>query len=141
MKEKMNCKECVRTCCDMMEIRRKNKKKGLDPNKIKIGDWLEVAGIIWKKCKNGFWRCIAFDVKTRLCKIWKYRPEVCRSWNCSFCKKTYRKTVLNRAELIDIHHRGSYTLNFSASSESLMEIEKEKKIKANEVEIESISLV
>jgi len=119
----MNCKDCIRTCCDMMEIRRKNKKRGLDPDKIKVGDWLEIAGIIWKKLKNGLWRCIAFNPKTRLCKIWKYRPEVCRSWSCVYCKKTYRKTILNRTELYSIHKKAYYTLNFSASAESLMEID------------------
>lgn len=135
MKEKMSCKDCVRTCCDAMEIRRKSKKKGLDPKEIKAGELLEVAGIIWKKLKNGLWRCIAFDPKTRLCKIWKYRPEVCRSWSCPFCKKTYRKTVLNRANLANIYSRAHYTLHFEASAESLMKVEEETKVKIKEISL------
>ena len=134
--KKMNCKDCVRTCCDAMEIRRRDKKKGLDLKKIKVGELFEVAGVIWKKLKNGLWRCIAFDVKTRLCKIWKYRPEVCRSWSCSYCKKTYHKTVLNRMELSAIYKKAHYTLNFSASAESLKEVDEKAA-----VEIAYISLV
>lgn len=136
MKKKMNCKDCIRTCCDMMEIRRRNKKEGLDPDKIKVGDWLEVIGITFKKLKNGLWRCIAFDYKTRLCKIWKYRPNVCRIWSCSLCKKTYRKTALNWSELSDLSKKENYGLHYSASSESLMKIDEKAAI-----EVAHISLV
>ena len=129
MKKKMNCKDCVRTCCDAMEIKRKSKKKGLDPKEIKTGELLEVAGIIWKKLKSGLWRCIAFNSKTRLCRIWKYRPEVCRSWSCSFCKKTYHKTILNRDNLATIYNKSHYCLHFMASEESLKKVEDEIKIK------------
>ena len=66
---KITCKECVRTCCDGMEIRRKNKDKGVDPNELKSDSLLVVQGVTWRKLKLGLWRCIAFNSKTRLCKI------------------------------------------------------------------------
>ena len=111
--KKLTCKECIRTCCDGMEIRRENKNKGVDPHKLEVGSLMVVQGVIWKKLDSGFWRCIAFDPKKRLCKIWKYRPHVCRKWNCGHTKTSRYKEVSNLEDVREIQTRSNYGLFFS----------------------------
>jgi len=120
---KITCKECVRTCCDGQRIIRGNKTKGIDPDKLKIGAWFLVHGVIWKKRKNGLWRCIAFDGKTRLCKIWSYRPDLCRLWSCSYRKKSAkRKTIENWDEINESYRHENYSLFFSVVPSCLMKL-------------------
>ena len=118
--KKITCKECIRTCCDGMGITREDKRKGLDPCKLEIGSLHVVKGIIWKKLKSGLWRCIAFDPKKRLCKIWRYRPHLCRSWNCGYTRPSRFKEVSNLKEVQDLHNQENYSLHFSLSPSDLM---------------------
>ena len=117
--EKISCKDCVRTCCDDADIKLKHGRKGVDPLTLKTGDWLYVKDIIWVKKKNGLWRCRAFDPKTRLCRIWKYRPIVCRYYFCPFTKKKKNKEIKN----MDIWEKSdkisNYELMFYANLDSL----------------------
>jgi len=87
----------VSTCCDniTLELRKEYKGSAL-PSNLKAGDWLYVAGIIWVKKINGLWKCLSFDSKTRLCKIYKYRPPLCRSFQCKYAiKKKVGKLPVN----------------------------------------------
>jgi len=86
-KNKIFCKECQCTCCDDMKITLREGKKGIMPDKLKIGSWLYVAGVVWKKKKNGKWRCRAFNSSRRLCSIYKFRPPLCRGFQCAHAKK------------------------------------------------------
>jgi len=115
--KKMTCRECVRTCCDGQTITRKHNNIGVDPDKLKPGSWLEVKGIGWVKLKTGFWRCRAFDPKTRLCRIWRYRPSVCRDWTCLYVRKRYHKRVSNYDERVKLDELENYELRFSVSGE------------------------
>ena len=95
--EKINCKDCVRTCCDNMRIVLKKRAKGFNPEDAEVGDLFEVKGVIWRKKKNNLWKCIAFDSKKRLCRIWKYRPLMCKIWFCPYAKKKVRKKVIKES--------------------------------------------
>lgn len=92
---KILCKNCKQPCCDNMAITLKKSQKGLNLAKLKKGDWLYVAGITWVKKSNGLWKCVAFDIKTGLCKIYRYRPPLCRSFQCKYAKKNSIKLPLN----------------------------------------------
>ena len=118
--KKINCKDCVRTCCDGMRITREDKSKGLDPRTLEVGSLLVVQGVIWKKLKSGLWRCIAFDAKKRLCKIWRYRPHLCRSWNCGHIRPSKYKEVINLEEVRTLHNQENYSLHFSIAPSDLM---------------------
>jgi len=118
--KKIICKKCVRTCCDGMEIRREDQSKGVDPRKLDVGSLLVVQGIIWKKLESGLWRCIAFDPKKRSCKIWRYRPHVCRMWNCGLTSTSKYKEVSNLEEVKDLHNQENYGLHFSIAPSDLM---------------------
>lgn len=85
---KINCKkDCRYTCCDDVGLELRKDIAGINPNYLPVGAWLYVAGIIWKKKKNGLWRCLCFNVKTRLCKIYLQRPPLCRSFLCPHGRK------------------------------------------------------
>lgn len=89
------CKECKRTCCDDQQINLREGQKDIDPNKLKAGDWLTTHGIIWVKKRNGKWKCRAFDARRRLCRIWRYRPHLCRTFFCQWGKKRIQKLSAN----------------------------------------------
>lgn len=92
----MDCKECKYTCCDDLGIKPDTASKGITkPSECKPGDWFFVKGITLVKKKNGLWRCLAFDPRTRLCRIWRYRPPVCRGFFCSDVKRKKRKLPVN----------------------------------------------
>jgi len=92
---KITCKECKQTCCDNMTIILREGQKALNPVKLKRGDWLYVAGITFVKKANGLWKCRAFDSTTRLCKIYPYRPPLCRGFQCEYAKKKAVKLPQN----------------------------------------------
>ena len=124
--KKITCRECVRTCCDEMRIDRTDKTKGVNPDELKVGSLLVVQGVIWKKLKSGFWGCIAFDAKKRLCKIWKYRPHLCRFWVCGFAKKSRRKLISNSDDVFELQSKDNYSIHFSVNSQDLMKIPERK---------------
>ncbi len=115
----IDCKDCKRTCCDDQSIYLKKRAKGLDPSKLKVGSWLLVKGITWVKKKNGLWKCIAFDSKKRICKIWRYRPLVCRYYFCQFAKKKRRKKIANFEDYKNLDKTGKYRLIFKDNLEGL----------------------
>jgi len=115
----IDCKNCKRTCCDNQDIYLKKKIKEIDPHELKVGSWLYVKGIIWKKKKNGLWKCIAFDSKKRTCKIWKYRPPLCRYYFCQFAKKKKRKNIANHEDYKELNINSKYRLIFHANLEGL----------------------
>lgn len=125
--EKITCKECIRTCCDGIEIRRRDKSKGVDPNKLEIGSLMVVQGVIWKRLKSGLWRCIAFDAKARLCKIWRYRPHLCRYWTCGIARFTEPKEVSNIEEVCELQLLDNYSLHFSVAPSDLMKVSEDGK--------------
>ena len=92
-----SCESCKNTCCDNMKItvRKEHQDKVSDPAKMGIGTWLFAAGIIWVKKKNEKWKCRAFDTKTKLCRIYKYRPPLCRGFQCKFAKRRINKQPIN----------------------------------------------
>ncbi len=96
--DKISCRDCLDTCCEGMKIVLKKKKIGKNPNKAKTGDWFYVSGIILIKKKNGLWRCRAFDVQNKVCRIWQYRPPICRSFFCNWAKSKRRKLPINVAK-------------------------------------------
>ena len=101
MGKKITCKDCKRTCCDNVSIHlcHPRRKKVLRPSTLKVGDWLYVSGITLVKKKNKLFKCRAFNSKTRLCRIWRYRPPMCREFFCSYTKrKRKRKLPLNERE-------------------------------------------
>ena len=96
----MDCKECKHTCCDDLSIKLEPGTKNLiDPLKCKPGDWFFTHGITLVKKRNGLWKCRAFDSKTKLCRIWKYRPPLCRGFFCPDVKKKERKLPVNYYKL------------------------------------------
>lgn len=86
-KMKIGCKNCKVTCCDDVSLELRKDIAGINPSYLSMGAWLYVAGIIWKKKKNGLWRCIAYNAETHLCKIYLQRPPLCRSFRCEFSKQ------------------------------------------------------
>lgn len=62
--------------------------KSPDPDKLSTGAWIYESGIWFIKKANGRWRCRAFDTKKKICKIYPYRPPVCRWFKCPHAKKT-----------------------------------------------------
>lgn len=95
MSPKIKCKDCKKTCCDDVKLALRGGVKGVDPNGAKVGDWLYVAGITWVKKKSGLWKCRAFDTKARLCKIYAYRPPLCRGFACKWGRRRKKKRALN----------------------------------------------
>lgn len=94
-KKKISCRDCKRTCCDDIKLILLKGQKGINPEKAKTGSWLFTVGITWVKKKNGLWKCRAFDSKKRLCRIYKYRPPLCRYFVCKWGKKKRLKNPLN----------------------------------------------
>ena len=111
-KDKLTCRECRRTCCDDQEIRLKKGQKDVDPRKLKTGDWLTTHGIIWVKKRNGKWRCRAFDARKRLCRIWRYRPHLCRIFFCEWAKKRVQKLPAN---YLPLEEKKTYELLISST--------------------------
>jgi len=116
---KIDCKDCVRTCCDDADIKLKRGRKGVDLSTLKTGDWLYVKGIIWVKKKNGLWQCKAFDLKTRLCRIWGYHPIICRYYFCPFAKKKKNKEIKNMDVWENSNKISKYEILFYANLSSL----------------------
>lgn len=117
--EKISCKNCIRTCCDDADIKLRPKRKGVDPSTLKTGDWLYVKDIIWVKKKNGLWRCRAFDPIKRLCRIWEYRPAICRYYFCPFSKKKKNKEVKNMDDWGKSDKASDYELIFYSNLKEL----------------------
>jgi len=92
---RFSCKDCLDTCCNDMKIVLSKGKKGKNPSKLKAGDWFYVMGITLVKKKNGLWKCRAFDTKTKLCRIWRYRPPICRHFFCDWSREVKRKLPVN----------------------------------------------
>jgi len=115
----LDCKDCKRTCCDDQNIYLKKGAKGPIPAKLKVGSWLLVKGVIWVKKKNTLWKCIAFDAKKRICKIWKYRPALCRYCFCQFAKKKRRKKIANFEDYKKLDKLDKYRLIFKDNLEGL----------------------
>jgi len=98
---KINCKDCRRTCCDNVSVKLcYPEKKGIDPTSLKVGDWIYVSGITLVKKKNGLFRCRAFNTKTKLCRIWRYRPPLCREFFCKWTRKKKRKMPVNEGKRV-----------------------------------------
>lgn len=70
-----------------MKITLREEQEGIDPDTLKVGQRLLVSNITWVKKKNNKWRCIAFNVKDRLCRIYKYRPPLCLLFQCTNARK------------------------------------------------------
>jgi len=98
--KKINCKDCLLTCCDNVLIKLKNGESSsiTDPSKLSIGSWFYLSGITLIKKKNGLWKCRALDAKTKLCKIWRYRSPICRYFFCHWAKVKTRKLPYNMPE-------------------------------------------
>ena len=88
------CKKCKGNCCNNMTIDFQEGQEGINPNDLKKGDWLYIAGITFAKKANELWKCLAFDTKSQLCKIYKYRSPLCRSFQCKYSKKSANNNKL-----------------------------------------------
>jgi hypothetical protein len=53
----------------------------LDPDEMDYSDGSSVAKGYVDKTPDG--NCIHFDTETKLCRIWKNRPRVCREYECN----------------------------------------------------------
>lgn len=115
--KKIDCKDCKRTCCDNMRIEKGKEEYGIG---LKKGSLLYVKGIIWKKKANGLWSCIAFDSQKKACKIWKYRPPLCRYYFCQFAKKKKRIKLINQEEYENEIDNNRYRLVLKACSYDLL---------------------
>jgi len=91
-------------------IRDDYKEKAINPQELIPGTWLLVSGITWVKKKNEKWKCRAFDIKTKLCRIYKYRPPLCRGFQCKFARKRIRKRAINYLRVVG---DSIYTLTFT----------------------------
>ncbi|KKN28931.1 hypothetical protein LCGC14_0849290 [marine sediment metagenome] len=110
-----NCKDCKRTCCDDMKLSLHEGCKSINPEGVKKGNWIYAAGVYWVKKVNGLWRCAALNVKTRLCRIYKYRPMLCRAWTCKYGIKKSVKLPVNKGGAYD----ANYKITFSAKKGEL----------------------
>ena len=112
----IDCKvECKAPCCGEVQLRLRKEKgsKEINPKKLAVGDWLFVAGITWVKRKNGLWKCRCFDVRTKQCRVYPYRPPLCRLFYCQQVREKRKiKSPVNvkgpTADLI-------YAINFNSS--------------------------
>jgi len=121
MKKKIDCKECVRTCCDGIRLEKKIKGE-IDPKEVPVGGWIYTHGITFVKKKNGLFKCRAFDSRKRLCRIWNYRPPICREFFCKYSNKKKRKRILNKKVVDNI-----FDIYFEISSENPIKDLKKKK--------------
>lgn len=87
-RKKIDCKTCSYNCCDDVVLERcTGNKHDADPLALPTGALIYIEGMWWKRKSDGRWRCIALDIKKNLCKIYKYRPPICRWFKCAIAKK------------------------------------------------------
>lgn len=118
----LTCFNCPVTCCDNLNVKvnrnREGKRLSLikDPKDFKEGDILEILGITLIKKNNGLWKCKALDPETKKCKIYDYRPYICRTFTCQYCQQSRKNKIdkiKNIENYLELQELNDYTIGLN----------------------------